>query len=180
MQLPKARPHGRIGLAIVSFLLAGFVPAGQAVAQGERTERFFADWVVVCVESQGRRDCEMRQLHVTGQPQQNVFRWLIGRSTEGRFAGQWVNVLQAPLGVSLTEGIEVSPTGLDPFVLSFEICGTVWCQGRVALTDQLVNQLNSGGSAGIHYRDGEGKSVRTVVSGRGFGDALQYLRSQEG
>jgi invasion protein IalB len=181
MQLPKvtAPRTGRIGLAIVAFLLAGIMLAGQADAQGARTERFFDDWTVACVEdAEGQVNCEMRQLHVTNQPRQNVFRWLIGRATEGRFAGQLVNVFQAPLGVSLPEGIEVDVDGLGSFAVAFEICGSVWCQGRVAMSDDLAAQMAAGASANIHYRDGRGNSVRTEATGRGFGDALQYLRSQ--
>lgn len=183
MQLPKvtAPRTGRIGLAIVSFLLAGVMLAGQADSQGARTERFFEDWTVACVEdAEGQVNCEMRQLHVTSQPRQNVFRWLIGRATEGQFSGQLVNVFQAPLGVSLTDGIDVAVGGLDSFVVPFEICGSVWCQGRVALSDDLAAQMAAGGSANIHFRDGQGNSVRTEATGRGFGNALQYLRSQGG
>jgi invasion protein IalB len=162
-------------LVVAGVLGAGVFGAG-AEAQ-TRTERFFDDWNVLCMESQdGVKRCRMTQALVRTNPRREVFRWVVVANQEAELE----NILSAPLGVALRPGVELLVEGAEPISVPYEVCGRQWCQARVAMVAAVVDTMAAGSPVQVTYVNQRGQRLRMEVTARGYRDALDYLQSQLG
>ena len=176
LKINGTRQAGRIPTVLAVGFLISVLGSGDAQAQ-TRTERFFDDWRVVCVErDESPRQCSMTQTLVQNNPRRQVFRWLVGVNQEG----EMVDILNAPLGVLLGPGMEVSVEGEDPVTVAYNVCGRRWCQGPLPTSDEVRGRMTAGVPVHVVYSNARGQRLRMEVTVRGYREALNYLRSQIG
>lgn len=165
---------------LVCVVAAGCVIAllevGAAQSQ-TRTESTFDDWKVLCVErDEGGKRCSMTQALIQKESQREIFRWLVAVDQEG----EMVNVLSAPLGVSLRPGVELLVDGNEPVSVPYEVCGRRWCQARLPMSPQISDPMATGMPVQVTYVNPRGQQLRMEVTVRGYHDAFNYLQSELG
>lgn len=163
---------------LVSVVATGCViamlDAGNAQSQ-TRTERTFDDWKVLCVErDEGGKRCRMTQALVQRDSRRQIFRWVVTVDQEG----EMVNVLSAPLGVSLRSGVELLVEGNEPVSVPYEVCGRRWCQARLPMSPQISDPMATGMPVQVTYVNPRGQQLRMEVTVRGYRDAFNYLESE--
>lgn len=166
----------RLGSLICAAVVVVVWGAGDMGAQ-TRTERFFDDWKVLCVENaDGDKQCSMNQTLVQTNPRREVFRWTILVDQQK----QLTNVLSAPLGVALKPGLELTLGESEPISVPYEVCGRRWCQARLPMSDDIWSRMASGEAVNAVYVNRRGQRLRLEPTVRGFREAIDYLQSQIG
>lgn len=176
LKMIAARRAAHAAMGLAAGLVVALVHGGGAEAQ-TRTERAFDDWKVLCVESDdGVKRCRMTQALIRSNPRQEVFRWVLVVNQEN----EMVNVLNAPLGVSLSPGIELLVEGGEPISVPYELCSRQGCQARLPMTAQITDSMAAGMPVQVTYVNPRGQRLRMEVTARGYREALNYLQSQIG
>ena len=172
--------HARRAINRVVVLVAAVVitlaDGGEAKAQ-TRTERFFDDWNVLCLErDNGDKRCRMTQTLVQDNPRREVFRWVVAMNQEEAME----SILSVPLGVDLRQGVELALGGDEPISVPYEVCGRRWCQARMPMSAGMAELMGAGMPVQVTYVNPRGQRLRMEVTVRGFREAINYLQSQLG
>lgn len=176
VELIEVRKAAKVVFVVAAICVTALVDAGSAQAQ-TRTERAFDDWKVVCVETEeGSKRCSMSQALVQRNSRREIFRWLVAVDRQG----EMVNVLSAPLGVSLRPGVELLLGDAEPVAVPFELCGRRWCQARLPMSPQISDPMATGMPVQVTYVNPRGQQIRMEVTVRGYHDAFSYLQSELG
>jgi invasion protein IalB len=162
--------HRIVPVAAILFLSA----FGQANGQASRSEKYFGDWSVLCLEdAKGVKQCNMIQARLRGSPALVVFRWVVAPDKDKRI----LSVLQTPYGVALKEGLQVTPADESSIRLAYRICGPQWCEARLSFDQAWEKRLREK-AISIRYVDGQGQEVKTEITKNGFGEALSFFKGQ--
>ena len=165
------------GAAVLAAILSGAAIVGTEAGAQTRTERFFDDWNVQCVEREdGVKRCRMSQALVRANPRREVFRWVVVANQEAELE----NILSAPVGVALRPGVELQVEGAEPIPVPYEVCGRQWCQARVTMVAAVVDTMAAGNPVQVTYVTQRGQRLSMEVTARGYRDALDYLQSELG
>lgn len=176
LNMMHARRAMNWAVVLLAALVITLADGGDVEAQ-TRTERFFDDWNVLCLErDDGVKQCRMTQTLVQNNSKREVFRWVVAMNQEDEME----SLLSAPLGVNLRQGIELVLGGDEPVSVPYEVCGRRWCQARMPMSAGMAELLGAGMPVQVTYVNPRGQRLQMEVTARGFREAFNYLQSQLG
>ena len=140
----------------------------------------FRDWVLQCPKDKANSDVDCvlfyRVLLDNGYP------LLVFQVTRSQSAdnvddenGQFVVVLDVPLGVFLPAGISISVDDVDFYDLGFERCDQNGCYAGTLLSPQMLSSFKKGMKARISFVDVASQKITATVSLSGFTSGVSAL-----
>ena len=168
------------GFAIGAALSAGiamFTPALLAAeTQPSQTTATFGNWTVRCqpVSGTGTKACEMLQAISTTSG-------TIANLAIGRLPGNQDLrlVVQLPIGVSLSETVDIEVPGADVTRATFEACFPNLCVAQATLSDDALEAFKASDALTIAFKDRTKKNVALKASLNGFSAAYGSMQGDE-
>ena len=152
-------------LALVALFVAGFAATVSVSAQ----EVPVAGWRVECASDGKVLDCRAIQQLISRDDKQLVAQ-LIARIVPETKAPTLI--IQLPLGISLTEPVQIKVDNGAAERLPVQTCTNVGCVVSIALKDPFLASLRSGTILKITLQDSNKRSINIDVPLLGFGLAF--------
>jgi invasion protein IalB len=151
------------------------VPQGQAPAvQGTPAQRF-GDWMQRCTPdpppqasppAAGKQEvCFLIQQVSDRNTQNPILKITIGFFGPQRQAGA---VIAMPLGVPLTQGVQLSVDGAEIRQVPFQVCRRDGCTAFVPLDEPAISAFKAGAQAVATVDNGQGEGLNLPISLAGF------------
>jgi invasion protein IalB len=147
-------------------LLAMAFTLGPAAAN-PRNGQTFKNWTARCEQAPGSaiERCFIFQNLVLKESGKRVVNMAVGYLAAN---GQPAAVITMPLGISLPPGASISVDGAEPRPFAIERCDVNGCVGALALSEELVAQLQRGREARVSFHDSSRRQIAVPVSLLGF------------
>jgi invasion protein IalB len=156
-------------------------PAPQAESEPQaprpvRTEILnFDNWTLTCVEyaeARGKQTCAATLQMVQAKSRQVLLAWTAGLGGDGRP----VLTIQAPTGILIAPGVEVTLGKAKPRRIAFASCDTGHCTASAPLDEALVRELSAADVAEVDIQAMNGNNVQFKLPIKGFDKAYAGLR----
>lgn len=157
------------GLSILATFSFFFSAQGKANSPPENDI-----WQVRCSaeENDPKRECEIFQRLVTTEGGQRVAEFAVGFPKEEPHAR---GVVILPLGILLTDDIEMQIDDNEKFRFKARYCTNQGCFSFIALEDKLLDMLKKGSRAKIECKAFNGKPININMSLEGFTASLKKV-----
>jgi invasion protein IalB len=135
----------------------------------------FDNWTLTCVEyaeARGKQTCAATLQMVQAKSRQVLLAWTVGIGGDGRP----VLTIQAPTGILIAPGIEVTLGKAKPRRIAFTSCDTGHCTASTPLDDALVRELGAADMAEVDIQAMNGNNVQFKMPIKGFEKAYAGLR----
>jgi invasion protein IalB len=162
-------------LAIVLCLLAGLSLA-QSLAAPARAQEGVAAWRVECTGDGKVLDCRaVQQLfqRIPNQGDRLLIAVLVRRPADSKLAQM---AIQLPLGLNLTEAIQIKVDNGATETQSIQTCTNIGCFISMTLNDKFVAAMRAGKDLKIVMQDAAKKPVELSLPLLGFGLAYDKVR----
>jgi invasion protein IalB len=160
--MSRARP-----IAIVAAFLA-LMPAAPAPAQ-----EGIAAWRVECTGDGKMLDCRAIQQLFHRESRQLLLSVLVRRGPDAKSAHL---TIQLPLGLNLTEPIQLRVDNGPPERQQIQTCTNIGCFVSMTASDRFISAMRSGRELKITVMDGNKKPVEMGLPLLGFGLAFDKAR----
>ena len=160
------------------------INAGSQRADEPTNAQDFQDWRYECwsiseaqqaaKNTQGAMQCRMFQTIVNQEHRVQLLNVTLVRNPNEKT----VIRLLAPLGVAITQGLNVRIDDGEVITLPLTHCTPQGCAVSVNMEDQFIASLRQGNQMHVEYQFYGGNAAKLAVSLRGFSDALDALTSQ--
>lgn len=161
-------------LLLALFLAAGtafaLLSMGGPVASQEQPAPE-SSWIVRCQEA-GAARCEIFQRLIVQETGQRVAEFAIG-FPEDKGAARGVVVL--PLGILLTDGVQMQIDEHQPFSFKVRFCTADGCYAYLNLNETVLDLMRKGGKAVLSFRSLQGQNVEIPISLTGFTRSLAEI-----
>lgn len=151
------------------------VPQGQAPAVQGTPDQRFGDWMQRCTPnpppqasppSAGKQEvCFLIQQVSDRNTQNPILKITIGFFGPQRQAGA---VIAMPLGVPLTQGVQLSVDGAEIRQVPFQVCRRDGCTAFVPLDEPAISAFKAGAQAVATVDNGQGEGLNLPISLAGF------------
>lgn len=151
------------------------VPQGQAPAVQGTPDQRFGDWMRRCTPNPppqsspppaGQQEvCFLIQQVSDRNTQSPILKITIGFFGPRRQAGA---VIAMPLGVPLTQGLQLSVDGAEIRQVPFQVCRRDGCTAFVPLDEPAVSAFKAGAQAVATVDNGQGEGLNLPISLAGF------------
>lgn len=154
----------------ISLMLTGSLSAQQAPEAGPPPA-----WRVECVGDGKSLECRAIQqlIQVQGNTRQPIVSVAVRYAPELK-AGQMSILL--PLGLNLTEPVQIKVDNGVPERQSIQTCGNGGCLATMTANDKLLTAMRSGTDLKITVQDQSKKSIDLVIPLLGFGIAYDKTK----
>jgi invasion protein IalB len=160
------------------WLLAPLAAAGiAALSCAAHAQDGVAAWRVECTGDGKILDCRaVQQLfqRIPNQGDRLLVAVLVRRPADPKVAGQMM--IQLPLGLNLTEAVQVKVDGGAPERQPIQTCTNVGCFVSMALNDKLVAAMRTGKDLKVIVQDPNKKPVEMSLPLLGFGLAYDKVK----
>jgi len=131
-------------------------------------------WQVRCSaeENDPSRECEIFQRLITTEGGQRVAEFAVGFPKEEPHAR---GVIILPLGILLTDDIEMQIDDNEKFRFKARYCTNQGCFAFIALDDKILGMLKKGTRAKIECKAFNGKPININMSLKGFTASLKKV-----
>ena len=160
------------------WLLAPLATAAIAVLSGPAHAQDVAAWRVECTGDGKVLDCRaVQQLfqRIQNQGDRLLVAVLVRRPTDPKAAAAQMTI-QLPLGLNLTEAIQVKVDGGAPERQQIQTCTNIGCFVSMAVNDKLLATMRSGKELKITVQDPSKKAVDLSLPLLGFGLAYDKVK----
>ncbi|MBI4030339.1 MAG: invasion associated locus B family protein [Proteobacteria bacterium] len=151
------------------------VPAATAQTQKDKNADKREDlWQIRCSaeENDPARECEIFQRLITTEGGQRVAEFAVGHPKEDPHAR---GVVILPLGILLTDDIEMQIDDNEKFRFKARYCTNQGCFAFIALEEKLLDMLKKGNRAKIECTAFNGKPIKINISLKGFAESLRKV-----
>jgi invasion protein IalB len=158
--------------------LAPLAATAIAVLSGPAHAQDVAAWRVECTGDGKVLDCRAVQQLFQRTPNQGdrlLVAVLVRRPTDAKATGAQMTI-QLPLGLNLTEAIQVKVDGGAPERQQIQTCTNIGCFVSMAVNDKLLATMRSGKELKITVQDPSKKAVDLTLPLLGFGLAYDKVR----
>ena len=127
-------------------------------------------WRVMCAMATpelDRMNCALAHETFSANQQVRLSSVEIVKGAKGR-----VMILTTPIGVDLTEGIEIATANLATKKVNYIGCQGATCFGTIDVTDAMIAAFKRDKTLNISFSDLQGSKLKAEVSLQGFGLAL--------
>lgn len=134
----------------------------------------FGQWALVCGEPKSKDDkppCNFIQALVEKETEKLVFRLSVGYGPKGNL----ILRIDAPTGVALQKGLELSPDAVKIYRLPFQTCVPQGCSAVLVVADDLKQDLQKSDKGTITVYALNGQAVQAPTQLAGFADGLAAL-----
>ena len=152
--------------------------AAIAVLSGPARAQDVAAWRVECTGDGKTLDCRaVQQLfqRIPNQGDRLVVAVLVRRPTDPKATGAQMTI-QLPLGLNLTEAVQVRIDGGAPERQPIQTCTNIGCFVSMAVNDKLLAAMRSGKELKLTVQDPSKKAVDLSLPLLGFGLAYDKVR----
>ena len=160
------------------WLLATFVAAGLAVlSSAAHAQDGVAAWRVECTGDGKMLDCRaVQQLfqRIPNQGDRLLVAVLVPRPPDPKGAAQMT--MQLPLGLNLTEAVQVRVDGGPPERQPIQTCTNIGCFVSMSINDKLLAAMRSGKDLKLTVQDPNKKPVEMSLPLLGFGLAFDKVK----
>ena len=161
------------------WLLAPLAAAGIAVLAGAaHAQDGVAAWRVECTGDGKVLDCRaVQQLfqRIPNQGDRLLLGVLVRRPADPKATAQMT--IQLPLGLNLTEAVQIKVDGGAPERQPIQTCTNVGCFVSMALNDKLIAAMRSGKDLKVTVQGPDKKPVEMSLPLLGFGLAYDKVKS---
>jgi invasion protein IalB len=161
------------------WLLALLAAAAVPVLPGPASAQDIAAWRVECTGDGKTLDCRaVQQLfqRIQNQGDRLLVAVLVRRAPDPKAAAAQMTI-QLPLGLNLTEAIQVKVDGGAPERQQIQTCTNIGCFVSMAVNEKLLAAMRSGKELKITVQDPSKKPVDLSLPLLGFGLAYDKVRS---
>ncbi len=158
--------------------LAPLAAAAVAMLSGPAHAQDVAAWRVECTGDGKTLDCRaVQQLfqRIPNQGDRLLVAVLVRRSTEAKASGAQMTI-QLPLGLNLTEAIQVKVDGGAPERQQIQTCTNIGCFVSMAVNEKLLAAMRNGKELKITVQDPSKKAVDLSLPLLGFGLAYDKVK----
>ncbi len=158
--------------------LAPLAAAAVAMLSGPAHAQDVAAWRVECTGDGKTLDCRaVQQLfqRIPNQGDRLLVAVLVRRPTEAKASGAQMTI-QLPLGLNLTEAIQVKVDGGAPERQQIQTCTNIGCFVSMAVNEKLLAAMRNGKELKITVQDPSKKAVDLSLPLLGFGLAYDKVR----
>jgi invasion protein IalB len=160
---------GRIASAAIAALLAIALTDGHRAAAQD-----VAAWRVECSGDGKTLDCRAVQQLFQRETRQLVLAVLARKAPDPKGA---LMQIQMPLGLNLTEPIQVKVDNGPVERYPIQTCTNTGCFASLSASEKLVTAMRSGTDLKITFQDGNKKPIELSVPLLGFGIAFDKVRT---
>ncbi|MCB9990858.1 MAG: invasion associated locus B family protein [Rhodospirillales bacterium] len=128
-------------------------------------------WTVRCQE-QDKGHCEIFQRLVVQETGKRMAEFAIGFPEDKKTAR---GVMILPLGILLTDGVQMQIDDQQPFKFKVRFCTNDGCFAYLNLNDAVLGMLQKGNKATIRFKSMQGQEIDLPISLSGFTKALQEI-----
>ena len=161
-------------IAAVLFLAVADGHAQDSDMGPDTLRETYGDWTVECGEIEGAgRICRMAQILSKEGAKRPVLSVFI-RAAAGEAAAQIT--FNAPLGISLPQGVSVSVADKKIVEAGFLVCHASGCLARAGLKDEAIQAFKAGNEAVTRLSALNGQEIGISVSLKGFSAAWTRLK----
>jgi len=161
--------YGRIASAAIAALLGITLTDAHSVAAQD-----VAAWRVECTGDGKTLDCRAVQQLFQRETRQLVLAVLARKAPDPKGA---LIAIQMPLGLNLTEPIQIKVDNGAPERYPIQTCTNTGCFASLTANDKLVAAMRSGTDLKITFQDGNKKPIELSVPLLGFGVAFDKVRT---
>ncbi len=155
-----------LAFAVVFMAVAGVFASGNPVASQEEPSA----WSVRCNDNKDY--CEVYWRAVNAETGQRVAEFAIGYPEDSKAAR---GVLILPLGVLLTEELQMQVDAGQPFKFKVRYCDAGGCVAFLNLNDQLLGVLRAGSTATVKMKSFQGQDVNIGIPLTGLKRTLEQI-----
>jgi invasion protein IalB len=159
-------------------LLAPLAAAAIAMLSGPTHAQEIAAWRVECTGDGKVLDCRaVQQLfqRIPNQGDRLLVAVLVRRATDPKATGAQMTI-QLPLGLNLTEAIQVKVDGGAVERQQIQTCTNIGCFVSMAVNDKLLAAMRGGKELKITVQDPSKKAVDLTLPLLGFGLAYDKVK----
>lgn len=157
-----------LAFAVIFMLAGGIFLAGKPVASQAEAP---SAWAKRCSEGPNSH-CEIFWRYNLADTGQRVAEFAVGYP-EGSKTARGVMVL--PLGVLLTEDVQMQIDGGQAFKFKVRYCTDAGCSAFLNMNEKLLDMFRAGTLAVVTLKTHQGQNVRIEVPLAGFGKTLAQI-----
>jgi invasion protein IalB len=154
--------------------LGRMVIAGMMLLASAAAAQDVAAWRVECTGDGKTLDCRAVQQLFQRDTRQLMLAVLMRKAPDAKAAQM---TLQLPLGLNLTEPVQIKVDAGQPERYPIQTCTNVGCIVSVTAVERLVTAMRSGKELKVTIQDANKKSIEMSVPLLGFGLAFDKVRT---